>query len=216
MTVQAGAVSKVLYVKAVATVGDETLTSRVKVNVHGLYFAFESNDPVRRQLYKGKAADAYSDKIGYGFDDTSVVTSEESDVKGTAAYRFKAKVPNGNYVVKVTTSSATMTSEVVEGVAATTGITKDKGTQFNVAVCDGVLDLTFESGSTLSDLIITQAAAKAALAKPAVYAIGDSTTNNNASGNISWGNRVGNGVAVPDTFSSFSNNGMAGRFCKLL
>ena len=35
--------------------------------------------------------------------------------------------------------------------------------------------------------------------------------NNNASGNISWGNRVGNGVAVPDTFSSFSNNGMAGR-----
>ena len=72
-------------------------------------------------------------------------------------------------------------------------------------------DLTFESGSTLSDLTITQAAAKAALAKPAVYAIGDSTTNNNASGNISWGNRVGNGVAVPDTFSSFSNNGMAGR-----
>ena len=103
-----------------------------------------------------------------------------------------------------------MTSEVVEGVAATTGITKT-GTQFNVAVCDGVLDLTFESGSTLSDLTITQAAAKAALAKPAVYAIGDSTTNNNASGNISWGNRVGNGVAVPDTFSSFSNNGMAGR-----
>lgn len=210
LTVQAGAVSKVLYVKAVATVGDETLTSRVKVNVHGLSFAFGSNDPSDDSFTKVTAADAYSDKIGYGFDDTSVVTSEESDVKGTAAYRFKAKVPNGNYVVKVTTSSATMTSEVVEGVAATTGITKT-GTQFNVAVCDGVLDLTFESGSTLSDLTITQAAAKAALAKPAVYAIGDSTTNNNASGNISWGNRVGNGVAVPDTFSSFSNNGMAGR-----
>lgn len=189
LTVQAGAVSKVLYVKAVATVGDETLTSRVKVNVHGLSFAFGSNDPSDDSFTKVTAADAYSDKIGYGFDDTSVVTSEESDVKGTAAYRFKAKVPNGNYVVKVTTSSATMTSEVVEGVAATTGITKT-GTQFNVAVCDGVLDLTFESGSTLSDLTITQAAAKAALAKPAVYAIGDSTTNNNASGNISWGNRV--------------------------
>ena len=210
LTVQAGAVSKVLYVKAVATVGEETLTSRVKVNVHGLSFAFGSNDPSDDSFTKVTAADAYSDKIGYGFDDTSVVTNEESDVKGTAAYRFKAKVPNGNYVVKVTTSSATMTSEVVEGVAATTGITKT-GTQFNVAVCDGVLDLTFESGSTLSDLTITQAAAKAALAKPAVYAIGDSTTNNNASGNISWGNRVGNGVAVPDTFSSFSNNGMAGR-----
>lgn len=41
LTVQAGAVSKVLYVKAVATVGDETLTSRVKVNVHGLIFATE-------------------------------------------------------------------------------------------------------------------------------------------------------------------------------
>lgn len=210
LTVQAGAVSKVLYVKAVATVGEETLTSRVKVNVHGLSFAFGSNDPSDDSFTKVTATDAYSDKIGYGFDDTSVVTSEESDVKGTAAYRFKAKVPNGNYVVKVTTSSATMTSEVVEGVAATTGITKT-GTQFNVAVCDGVLDLTFESGSTLSDLTITQAAAKTALAKPAVYAIGDSTTNNNASGNISWGNRVGNGVAVPDTFSSFSNNGMAGR-----
>ena len=101
------------FVKAVATVGDETLTSRVKVNVHGLSFAFGSNDPSDDSFTKVTAADAYSDKIGYGFDDTSVVTSEESDVKGTAAYRFKAKVPNGNYVVKVTTSSATMTSEVV-------------------------------------------------------------------------------------------------------
>ena len=107
---------------------------KVKVNVHGLSFAFGSNDPSDDSFTKVTAADAYSDKIGYGFDDTSVVTSEESDVKGTAAYRFKAKVPNGNYVVKVTTyRMPTMTSEVVEGVAATTGITKT-GTQFNVAV----------------------------------------------------------------------------------
>ena len=70
LTVQAGAVSKVLYVKAVATVGDETLTSRVKVNVHGLSFAFGSNDPSDDSFTKVTAADAYSDKIGYGFDDT--------------------------------------------------------------------------------------------------------------------------------------------------
>ena len=58
LTVQAGAVSKVLYVKAVATVGDETLTSRVKVNVHGLSFAFGSNDPSDDSFTKVTAADA--------------------------------------------------------------------------------------------------------------------------------------------------------------
>ncbi|MGM9937106.1 MAG: hypothetical protein ACI38A_07155, partial [Candidatus Ornithomonoglobus sp.] len=130
---------------------------------------------------------------------------------GTAAYTFKAKVPNGNYNVTVNTTAASMTSEVVESVSATTGISKS-GSTFNVAVCDGVLDLTFPAASTVTTLAISQAAAKSPLTKPKVYVIGDSTTNNTANGACSWGNCVSNGyVAIPDCFSGFSNNGMAGR-----
>ncbi|MBQ8301765.1 MAG: hypothetical protein IJX57_07395, partial [Clostridia bacterium] len=214
LTVEAGAASKVVYIKATSVVGEgdeqETLTSRVKVNIHGLSFAFGSDAPADDSFTQVTSADAYTDKIGYGFADTSVVTDAAANVTGTADYRFKAKVPNGNYVVNVTTSSATMTSEVVESVTAVTGISKS-GAQFKVAVCDGVLDLTFLSASTLTDLTITQDAAKTEQAKPSVYAIGDSTTSNTGNGARSWGNCVGVGVTLPEVFGSFSNNGMAGR-----
>lgn len=211
LKVEPGAASKVVYIKATSQVDDEVLTSRVKVNIHGLSFAFGSGESTDDSYTQVTAADTYTDKLGYGFADTSAVTNAESNVVGSADYRFKVKVPNGNYVVEVTTTADSMKSEVVESVTATTGITKS-GSKFNVAVCDGVLDLTFPSGSTLTNLVVTQAAAKTKLEKPALYAIGDSTTNNNAEGNLSWGNAVsGNLVSVPETFSSFSNNGMAGR-----
>ena len=123
-----------------------------------------------------------------------------------------AKVPNGNYVVKVTTSASSMTSEVVESVPATTGISKS-GAQFSVAVCDGVLDLTFPADATLSSLSITQAEAKTKGAKPMIYAIGDSTTNNTGNGALSWGNYAANNVdsLKGEVFLGFANHGMAGR-----
>ena len=215
LTVEPGAASKVVYIKAstsVTTDGEtEQLSAKVKVNIHGLSFAFGSDAPSDDSYTQVTSADAYTDKIGYGFADTSAVTDAASNVTGTADYRFKTKVPNGNYAVSVTTTSAAITSEVVETVSATTGISKS-GSTFNVAVCDGVLDLTFTSGSTLSNLTITQATAKTAQAKPSLYAIGDSTTNNTASGAKSWGNCLSDDLSMlPDVFGGFSNNGMAGR-----
>lgn len=214
LTVEAGAASKVVYIKATSVVGEgdeqEILTSRVKVNIHGLSFAFGSDTPTDDSYTQVTATDAYTDKVGYGFADTSVVTTAAANVTGTADYRFKVKVPNGNYVVNVNTSAESVTSEVVESVSATTGISKS-GASFKVAVCDEVLDLTFPSGATLSSIAITQDAAKTAQEKPSVYAIGDSTTNNTGNGAKSWGNCVNGGVVLPNSFSSFSNNGMAGR-----
>jgi hypothetical protein len=214
LSVEAGASPAVVYVKAT---NEDGLSTKVKVNIHGLSFAFGSQEPA--EGYTQVSDTLYTEKLGYGFSDISAITVNDSNVTGTSDYRFKATVPNGNYIVTVDTTSATMTSEVVETVAATTGISKS-GSSFNVAVCDGVLDLTFLADSQLSTLSISQAAAKSPLDKPKVYAIGDSTTSNSGaiSGDslgrsyCSWANSVANQTtALPDCFSGFSNNGMAGR-----
>ncbi len=211
LSVAPNAVSKIVYIRASANVNDETLSARTKVNIHGLSFAFGSDAPEDETLTQVTSADAYTDRLGYGFADTSAVADEAADVKGTAAYTFKAKVPSGNYTVDITTTAASVTSEVVEGVPATTGITKT-GAKFNVAVADGVLDLTFPADSTLSKLTITQLPQTAKRDKPMLYAIGDSTTNNNNNGGKSWGNWMAdNPNELPDALSAFSNNGMAGR-----
>ena len=206
LTVTDAAKPTVIYV---AAVNPDGLTARVKVNIHGLSFGFGSAEP-EEGLTQVTADNQYTDKAGYGFADTSVLTTNDTNVSGNAAYRFKAKVPNGNYAVNVATTSATILSEVVEGIPALTGISKAAGT-FNVAVCDGVLDLTFDANSNVSSITISQAAAKTELEKPALYAIGDSTTNSNNPG-YSWGNcAASNYVELPSVLSGFFNNGMAGR-----
>lgn len=209
LTVTSEAKSNVIYIKA--TNNDVTPLSRtVKVTIHGLSFAFGSDEPADTS-YTQVTTDSYSEKLGYGFADASVVTASSNSVTGSNDYRFKVTVPNGNYTVSVDTTSDSITSEVVESVTATTGISKS-GTSFDVAVCDGVLDLTFASDSTLSSVSITQKDAKTPNSKPAVYAIGDSTTSNNSSGACSWGNCVVNGdVTIPSGISAFYNHGMAGR-----
>ena len=206
MTVEAGASPAVVYVRATNAEG---LTARVRVNIHGLSFKFGSAVP--EEGLTQVTDTAYTERLGYGFESTTGLTVSEDNVSGTESYKFKANVPNGNYVVSVETTAESMTSEIVDTVSATTGITKT-GATFNVAVCDGVLDLTFPAGSTLTSLAISQAAAKQPLAKPAVYAIGDSTTDTTNNGAKSWGNCVADGdVELPDVFSSFSNRGNAGK-----
>lgn len=206
LTVAAGASPAVIYIKATNAEG---LSAKVKVNIHGLSFAFGSADAA--EGFTQVEDTMYTAKLGYGFANTTGMTVNAGNVTSTADFRFKANVPNGNYTVKVNTTSASMLSEVVESVSATTGITKT-GSTFNVAVCDGVLDLTFLAGSNVTSVEISQMTAKTALEKPMIYAIGDSTTKNNASGALSWGNCVADGkVIVPSAFSGFSNHGMAGR-----
>ncbi len=205
LTVEPGAAPAVIYVKASNAEG---LSTKVKVNIHGLSFAFGSQDAA--EGYTQVADTLYNDRLGYGFADTSGLTVNTDSVTAQKEFRFKAKVPNGNYAVKVDTTASAMKSEVVESVSAATGISKS-GSSFTVAVCDGVLDLTFPAASSVKSVVISQAAAKEALAKPYIYAIGDSTANNTADGAKSWGNCAADKlVQLPDVFGGFANHGKAG------
>lgn len=156
----------------------------------------------------------YDDSKGYGFAEANVKPSAFAVGSDEASITFKVKVDNGNYNVQVSTDATKVYSETAEGLSpATKGARIQKtGDQFQVAVCDGVLDLTFEEPANVKKIAITPIAPKAKNAKPAIYAIGDSTTKNGANGAASWGNCVENKwVKLPDTFSAFYNHAMAGR-----
>ncbi len=201
--------AKPMKISIVATNNDAMPLSRaIPVNIHGLSFAFGSGAPADETLTL-VGLDAYNDRTGYGFVDTSALTLESADVKGTGEYTFKVKVPNGNYKVQLTTSSASIKSEKVEGIAADAYITQT-AKEFNVAVVDDVLDLTFESGSTLSQLVVTQLTIGDNTDKPELYAIGDSTTNSTNPG-FSWGNYATSAdMTLPDNIKAFYNHGKAG------
>ncbi|MCH5184853.1 MAG: hypothetical protein J1F64_01880 [Oscillospiraceae bacterium] len=231
LTVEAGASPAMVYVQAENAEG---LTNRVKVNIHGMTFAFGTDEP--EEGYTAvKASTVYNDNAGYGFEsiegltDTEATDATPSNVTGTSAYTMKVKVPNGNYTVTVSTTSKSMLSEAVSGSA--TGISKS-GSSFKVAVCDGILDLTFNENSSISTLQISQIAVNPSGSKPAIYSIGDSTTNNSGHYSnyntdkaaqaadptkwvdervyASWGNCVTQNM-YSDVFSAYSNHGMAGR-----
>lgn len=225
ITVEAGASPAVVYVYAENA---EKISNTVRVNIHGMTFGFGSGE-MEEGYTPVTASTVYSDKTGYGFASSEGLTDEGGNVKGSSAYTMKVKVPNGNYKVNITTTSESMTSEAVSGSA--TGTTKS-GNEFNVAVCDGILDLTFAANSSVSTMQISQLAKKTAGTKPAIYSIGDSTTKNSGhySGYsadkeaqasdpskwvdereyASWGNCVTEDM-YSDTFASYNNHGMAGR-----
>lgn len=214
LTVEPGANPGIVYVRAK---NNDGLVNRVRVNIHGLSFKFGSAEP--EEGYTQVVDTLYTEKQGYGFVSTNGLAVNEDNIAGSEEYRFKANVPNGNYVIDVSTTAANMTSEVIETVPVSTGVNKT-GSNFQVAVCDGVLDLTFPAGSSITSLNISQAAAKTPLEKPKLYAIGDSTTDNKGPvvddvygrEYCSWARSVSNGsVDLPDCLSGFSNNGMAGR-----
>ncbi len=153
----------------------------------------------------------YDEGADYGFMSVDSLVVNDDSVTGTADFRFKVNVSNGNYTVKVDTTAEIITSEVVESVSAVTGIEKT-GAVFNVAVCDEVLDLTFPAEALVKSIEITKEADKEKREKPFLFAIGDSTAKNTADGARSWGNCVADGlVKLPDTFGGFENHGMGGR-----
>ena len=156
----------------------------------------------------------YSDKTGYGFAENNAKPAAFAVGSDEASIQFKVKVDNGNYNVTVSTEATKIFSEKAEGISPQTQNARipKTGDSFQVAVCDGILDLTFEEPANVKRIAITPIAPKAKNAKPAIYAIGDSTTKNGANGAASWGNCVENKwVKLPDTFSAFYNHGMAGR-----
>ncbi len=210
LTVTSAAKPARIYINAINN--DATPLSRaIPVNIHGLSFSFGTGEPEEGYTQVTKA-DSYSDKAGYGFENASMLTDGSDKVTGSAAYKFMVKVPAGNYTVTANTTSTATYSEKPEGISTVLGVSKS-GASYKVAVVDGILDLTFAANSDLKSLSIAQDTAKTELDKPAIYAIGDSTTKNNANGNISWGNvaESQSGVTLPTAFSSFHNHGMAGR-----
>ena len=125
--------------------------------------------------------------------------------------RFALEVPSGNYDVEIDSSASSVISEHIDGIEANAGIKKE-GKSFKVAVCDGVLDLTFSEPAEVKSVKIKAEAEKKPNAKPSLFVIGDSTAKNTANGAYSWGNVVADGkVKLPEKFGSFSNNAMAGR-----
>ena len=116
LTVEAGAFPAIVYVKATNAEG---LSAKVKVNIHGMSFGFGSQDAA--DGFTQVTDTLYTDKLGYGFMTTNSLTVNADNVTGTEAFRFKVKVPNGNYNVKVDTTAEALTSEVVESVPAVTG-----------------------------------------------------------------------------------------------
>lgn len=230
LTVSAGAPAGTVYVKATNAEG---LSSKTSVNIHGMSYAFGSTIDEESGYTQVTAATTYSDRDGYGFASTAGLTDAATSVSGSAAYVMQVKVPNGNYKVTLDTTSqlvtntqtgATATGVTVEAVSdsSATGISKfpDANKSFNVAVCDGILDVTFSADSSVSSMVISQLPKNQPAPKPAVFAIGDSTTKNKGISaydtyqreQSSWGNQAeGHRELWSDTFSSFTNKGNAGK-----
>lgn len=153
----------------------------------------------------------YSEERGFGFSSTRAFTVSAEGITSERNFRFKLTVPNGNYTVTVETTAEKIVSETVESVTAQTGIEKT-GNTFEVAVCDGLLDLTFPANTFAKSVRIDPAEEKLQREKPFIFAIGDSTTKNTADGAKSWGNVAADGeVELPAVFGGFENHGMAGR-----
>lgn len=153
----------------------------------------------------------YSDITGYGFDEVSDVTVNNESVTSSSAYRFKMKADNADYTVKVTTTADNVICEKIDTVPADAKIEKDASKCFETAVCDGVLDITIPSGKELSKIEITKKPDEEKRTKPAVFAVGDSTTTNTEDGAMSWGDCIEQGkVTLPDNISKFYNCGIHG------
>ncbi|MCR5724409.1 MAG: hypothetical protein K6G80_04890, partial [Treponema sp.] len=167
-------------------------------------------------------------------------------ISANESFFIKTPVENGNYKVTLTTNASSVISECITenveyyfvnsaGTKLTKtytpskfdngqpyiGITKDisSGTAFEVAVCDGVLDLEFVYGSstiTLSAVTIEKES-YTAREKPYLIAVGDSTlalgdkTIATSDKYCSWGASISNGyVSLPSTFGGFINCGQSG------
>ncbi len=173
-------------------------------------------------------------------------TIANGTLTATESFYFKAPVENGNYKVVLNTNATSVISECIsEDVPyyfvnsagtqiektyspqkfsngqAYIGITKDitSGEAFEVAVCDGVLDLEFvysSSDITISGITIEKEKLSAR-SKPYLLAIGDSTlalgdnTIKSSSTYCSWGASISNGyVSLPSSLAGFVNCGQSG------
>lgn len=176
-------------------------------------------------------AAAYDESAGYGFIFEGSGTVTENAVSSNKSFQFLAKVANANYRVTVITSATKVLSEVLPesftyfvdstGKTATysckdpTGIeravTANTASTFDVAVCDGIMNLKFVLPDGAESVSVSSVAYEPiiaeARAKPYLIAIGDSTTENYESGKqCSWGPAISkNIVSLPSEIGGFIN-----------
>lgn len=163
--------------------------------------------------------------------------ADDKGITSSKSFQFKIAAANGNYEVTAVTSAKEIISEAITEpifyvgengmknsytppVDTATGIpligvpkTIESGKSFPVAVCDGVLDITFvrtDSDITLSSITI-KALPLEKREKPWLVAIGDSTTNLDYQDKCSWGNVIDKGmVKLPESLGGFFNAGASG------
>ena len=182
-----------------------------------------------------KEAKAYSDDTGYGFIFESSGTVNGNNVSSDKSFQFLAKVENKNYEVTVVTSATEVLSEVLPEsftyIVDTTGktgtykcadstgisrtVTANKASTFQVAVCDGIMNLQFVLPNGASTVSVTSVSytplTYEARPKPYLIAIGDSTAYNNSSTQCSWGPAISNKyVSLPSKIGGFINCAMGG------
>mgnify|MGYP002624586606 FL=1 len=222
------------YHVAVPPVFSGSATNRV--NINGSYTSLALNTTSSSSYYFA-ALDGTIDALSL---DGGTITAGES-------FFLRVPLANGNYKVTLTTSADSVISECMtddvtyyytnsEGTRLSKtytpptdtatdqpllGITKSitSGSPFEVAVCDGLLDLEFVYGSTAITLstikIEKESYAKRTL--PYLIAVGDSTlalgdiTIKSSDTYCSWGASISNGyVDLPSSLGGFINCGQSG------
>lgn len=220
LTVTSKAKAATFYIRATSTNTDgDTITSAVKVVLHGLAFDFGAGTDA--DVMDGYTAisptTGYNSVAGYGIEGTATVggeaSLEDADADNlTGTFTFKANVPNSNAIYKVIlnysgTASFEKVSQDLTGVVRTNA-TKS-AVEYYTFVSDDVLDITF-SDSTVSSIIIEKVDAKTTGAKPNVYTVGDSTIANNGSWAYVLARDLGNYTELAD-LATFTNNGRGGK-----
>ncbi|MGN9836946.1 fibronectin type III domain-containing protein [Nonomuraea sp. H19] len=172
----------------------------------------------------------YSSAQGYGFADTSALSSADratgdalrSDFVTAGGATFSVDLPNGDYTVSLIAGDATEASDIaitVESIPKVQQTAKPAGQylemSFGIALVDGKLDLVFSgSAPKINSLVITKQADRSPGTLPTAYIAGDSTVQTYEP---FWAPEAGWGQMIEQFFTTgvaFDNHAIGGRSSK--
>jgi fibronectin type 3 domain-containing protein/lysophospholipase L1-like esterase len=189
-----------------------------------------ATSPVEDGYTKVSSDTAYSTELGYGFADTSKVTSIDratsdslkSDFISTTETSFNVDLPNGDYSITVIAGDEAGGTEVgikAENIQKVQNSTTSAGVYiertFEISLIDGQLNFQF-TGATpkVNGMIIEKLPVRTAGELPTVYIAGDSTVQTY---DEYWRPEAGWGQMIPRYFNSdviFKNHAIGGRSTK--
>ncbi|WP_327586750.1 GDSL-type esterase/lipase family protein [Nonomuraea sp. NBC_00507] len=194
-------------------------------------FDFGTSDSALQDGYtRVTETTAYSSTQGYGFADTSGVTSADratgdalrSDFVATGGATFSVDLPNGDYTVALIAGDATEATDLaitVESMTKVQQTAKAAGQylemSFGIALVDGKLDFAFSgTAPKINSLVITRQADRTPGTIPTAYIAGDSTVQTY---DPYWAPEAGWGQMIEQFFSTgvaFDNHAIGGRSSK--